>query len=238
MSSDKTKDRTELRKEIKIAIFWRKLIGDLEYVKFDPDNVLRWHLAMDMRGDEDIRALMLERYQTVARRAPVLGIVGESPHPPAWIVREWLKTREPKFPKWRIFSLSFGFVVVMALLLPVMSGTQYIKPMNTMVLNPPIVQPNVMLPQGSQFSVGYSPATTPVPVQSISAVPSPVNPVLGFGSSPPASLPQMGAQPPAKPVGSGTTGPVNIGLSGSSAGSPAGTTGPTNTGASGTPPSP
>ncbi len=236
--NDKTKDRTELRKEIKIAIFWRKLIGDLEYVKFDPDDILRWHLAMDMRGDEDIRSLMLERYPTVARRAPVLGVVGEAPHPPAWIVREWIKTREPKFPTWRIFSLSCGFVVVMGLLLPVISGTQYLKPTNQMVLNPPIVQPNVLLPPGAQFVVPWTPASNTVLVQSNSVIPAPPNPVLGNGSSPPVSLVQMGTAPPGAPPGSGNTGPVNIGISGSQPGSPGGNTGGTNSGISGAPPSP
>lgn len=235
--SDKTKDRTELRKEIGIAIFWRKLIGDLEYVKFNPDDVLRWHLALDMRGDEDIRSLMFERYHTVARRAPVLGIVGETPHPPAWIVREWLKTHEPKFPMWRIFSLSCGFVLVMGLLLPVMNGSQNLKPTNTLVLKPPIVQPNVLLPQGSQVSVAWAPASNTVGVQSGGVIPTPVSSVLGSGISPPASRAQMGAAPPASPPSSGGTGPVNIGISGGQAGSPAGTTGGTNAGLSGGAPS-
>jgi hypothetical protein len=236
--SDRTKDRTELRKEIRIAIFWRKLIGDLEYVKFNPDDVLRWHLAMDMRGDEDMRALMFERYNTVARRAPVLGIVGESPHPPAWIVREWLKSREPKFPTWRIFSLSCGFVLVMGLLMSIVGKSGYLKPMNTMVMNPPIVQPNVLLPQGSTYTVGYAPATVMVPVTSTSVIPTPPSPVLGYGNSPPASLAQMGRNATQPPINAGATGPANIGISGVNPGSPGGNTGATNSGISGAPAAP
>jgi len=235
-ASDREKDRTELRKEIRIAIFWRQLIGDYEYVKFNPDDMLRWYLAMDLRGADEIRSLMTERYENDARRTRVLGVVGESPHPPTWLVREWLKMQESKFPKWRIFSLSVGFVIVMGMLAPTIHGCQDLKPMNQLVYNPPNHQP-VMAQIGSNFTVPVAGASTPITVPSFTTFTRGPASVLGDGASPPVTTPQMGMKPAPGPYSSGSTGPVNIGASGSSI-STTGTTGPVNTGLSGSAPPP
>jgi hypothetical protein len=216
---DRDKDRTELRKEIKIAIFWRKLIGDLEYVRFNPDDVLRWHIALEMRGPEEIRDLLAERYLSQARRAPMLGLVGESPHPPLWMVREWLATKQPKFPKWRGLGLTLCFIVITALLLPTIHGCENLKPMNPLVLNPAVKLPSVVA--GPQFGVTVPPAFAPNAVPSYATSLPLVSGMLNGGTSPAASSAQMGRAPPAQaPASSGaspsgvSTTPSNSGISG------------------------
>jgi len=232
-ASDRDKNRTELRKEIKIAIYWRQLIGDFEYVKFNPDDMLRWYLAMDLRGADEIRDLVKERYENEARRATVLGVVGQAPHPPVWLVREWLNTRQPKFPIWRIFSVSASLVVVVGILAPTVNGCQGLKTMNPLAYNPPNHQP-VMAQAGSNYTVSVVQAVAPVSIPSFTFAPGPAS-VLGHGESPPVSKAQMGMSPPAGVTSSGNTGPVNVGVSGSSISS-TGTTGPTNSGLSGSAP--
>jgi hypothetical protein len=215
MASDREKDRTELRKEIKIAIFWRKLIGDFEYIKFNPDDMLRWYLALDMRGEDEIRDLMNDRYNFSARRTPVLGLVGEKPHPPAWIVREWLETRQPKFPIWRIFGASCGFVVIVGLLMPTMRGCQAMQSLPPQVFIPPASRPSTQLPPTSLYSVQVPSATQPIPVQPMSTVITPVPGILTMGQSPPVSQPQMGVPLSAgRAPSTGNTGAANIGISG------------------------
>jgi hypothetical protein len=218
---DREKDRTELRKEIKIAIFWRKLIGDLEYVKFNPDDVLRWHIALEMRGPDEIRDLVGERYRTQARRAPMLGLVGEAPHPPVWMVREWLATKQPVFPKWRGMGLLLCFIVLSGLLLPTIHGCETLTPINPLIVKPPLHPPAVV--GGSNYTVIVPPAFAPTPVPSFSTLPQSVSPMLNSGASPRVSSSQMGVAPPAAAPSSNTmqtgptptTTPTNSGISGS-----------------------
>ena len=231
-ASDRDKNRTELRKEIKIAIYWRQLIGDFEYVKFNPDDMLRWYLAMDLRGADEIRGLITERYENEARRVTVAGVVGQAPHPPVWLVREWLKTREPKFPKWRIFSASVGLVIVVGIVVPTMHGCEGLKPMNPLVYNPPNPHP-IMAQAGSNYTVPVVQAGAPVSISPFTTFAASRPSVLGNGMSPPVSKPQMGMSPPAGVTPSGNTGPVNVGVSSSSGGA-----GPGNSGLSGSPPPP
>ena len=205
---DRERNRTEIRKEIKIAIFWRKLIGDFEYVKFNPDDVLRWHIALEMRGAEEIRNLMVERYTAQARRAPVLGLVGEGPHPPSWMVREWLSTKQPKFPMWRGLGLLIGFIVLTGLLFPTLHGCQNLQPMNPLVLNPAVIRPGVV--GGSQFTVTVPPAFAPVQVPSYSTAPQSRSSMLNNGASPPVSSAQMGAPPPTQAPASNATSPSGV----------------------------
>jgi hypothetical protein len=219
---DRERNRTEIRKEIKIAIFWRKLIGDFEYVKFNPDDVLRWHIALEMRGAEEIRNLMTERYTSQARRAPVLGLVGDAPHPPSWMVREWLSTKQRKFPMWRGLGLLLGFIILSGLLLPTIHGCENLQPMNPLVMKPALNPPGVV--GGSQFTVTVPPAFEPVPVPSYSTAMPPRSGILNSGVSPPVSSAQMGAAPPTPAPASNATSPTGVSTtptnSGISAGAP------------------
>jgi hypothetical protein len=146
-------------------------------------------------------------------------------------VRAWLGTREPKFPKWRIFSLGASFVVLIGILAPTVHGCVGLRPMDRIIYNPPNEQP-VMAQVGSTFNVPVAQASAPISVPSFTTfAPGPAS-VLGRGVSPPVAKAQMGMTPAGSPPPSGGTGPANVGISGSSISS-TGKTGPVNGGLSG-----
>ena len=76
--------------EIHVAQFWRDHLGNDVYARFDADDLLRWYMAMEVRGADDLHHYLDER----AGRHPmgaVTGIVAQAPHPPLDIVELWLK---------------------------------------------------------------------------------------------------------------------------------------------------
>lgn len=152
MSRGEGKNRTQLRKEINIAIFWRERIGDFEYIKFEPDDVLRWHLAMDLRGRDEVAELMRERYAVYTRKTPILGLVGEVPHPPAWIVHEWLNAQEPVTSTKRVIYVAGGLLLCIATFVPLLHGCQDLQTGNTLAYRPPNSLPS--LAQGAQPASG------------------------------------------------------------------------------------
>jgi hypothetical protein len=191
-SQRETDDRMSIRHEINVALFWRRVIGDDEYIKFDPADMLRWHDAMDLRDPFEIKELMDERFITVGKRTPIVGIVDTSPHPPAWLVRAWQEEQVPKFRKsvlvngytaWLICSLITGSFVY---------GCQHLQPYNLLVWHAPFTQPPLtaqspMAPLFGQAPAQQPPQTFSVPVQPPRAARSTT--ASGGGGAPPAAPP-------------------------------------------------
>jgi hypothetical protein len=208
-------DRTSIKKEIRIAVFWRDLIGDYEYIKFDPDDMLRWYLAMEVRGPVEVAALMAERFAAAARRSPVVGLVGQAPHPPAWLVREWLGTQRPKFPQGRAVTLGMALLLFVSIALPTLHSCVNLKNNNPLAYQPPNPHPAIVAP-GAPSAIQTPQASAPI------ATPSTINagtsagapPALGASSSGAAA--SGGSGPPAASTGSGTisTVPASTGISG------------------------
>jgi hypothetical protein len=150
----------DVREEIRIALFWRALIGDYEYIKFNPDDLLRWYDALELRGPEEIRIVIDERYSTRPVNA-VLGIVTAAPHPPTWLVRDWLSVHEQKVRTGGYWLGAAAFVAMSFMVGPMLYGCTQLKPMNPYVMNPPDSGPQQYTntpPVGSAF---YSNPTSP-----------------------------------------------------------------------------
>jgi hypothetical protein len=195
MAQDSDRD---IREEVGVALFWRELIGDYEYVKFNPDDMLRWYDALTLRGPEEIRELMDERYSG-RPMGVVQGIVTGKPHPPAWLVREWLMHHETKIRTGGYWMAAGGFVLLSFIVAPFMYGCTTLTPVNMYVMNPPNNQPQpyqASAPVGSNFT---APPTTPP----VAFMPGQTTPQSGgiAGAA-------MGTAPAA-----GVTGSANVGLS-------------------------
>jgi hypothetical protein len=188
----------DIREEVKISLFWRALIGDYEYVKFNPDDMLRWYDALELRGPLEIREVINERYSSrpVSR---VQGIVSGAPHPPTWLVRDWLMHHENKITTGRYWIAAAAFVLLFFMVGPLMYGLTTLKPLSTYVMHPPNSGPEPYqpaMPSGSNF--------TPTPQQP----PATFTP----GQTSPHSSGIAGAAMGLSPVG-GVTGSTNGGLS-------------------------
>ncbi len=78
---------------IRIAQYWRQQLGEVEYVKRNPDDLRRWYIALENRGPDDIRAMLIER----TNRYPggqIVGIVATPPHPSREIIELWLQSHQ------------------------------------------------------------------------------------------------------------------------------------------------
>jgi hypothetical protein len=79
--------------EIRIAQYWRRQLGEIEYVYYNPDDLRRWYIALENRGPDEIKAYISER----SGRFPMSelrGLVSEAPHPPMPIVDLWLRSHD------------------------------------------------------------------------------------------------------------------------------------------------
>ncbi len=188
----------DIREEVRIAIFWRALIGDYEYVKFNPDDMLRWYDALELRGPDEIRLMMTERYSTRPVRA-MLGVVTAAPHPPVWLVREWLAHYEQKLRTGHLWTATAGFLVLSFMAFPALHGCADLTPVNMYVMNPPSGGPQVSAPQAPVGS-NFNPALTEPPAVFTPSVTGPKSGGIA------------GAATGASPAG-GTTGATNGGLS-------------------------
>jgi hypothetical protein len=191
----------DVRSEIKIALFWRHLIGDYEYVKFDPDDMLRWYDALELRGHLEIRQLMTDRYGT-RPAGTIQGIVSKAPHPPSWLVREWLAHYEQKVRTGGVWVAAGAFVLSSFVAFPMLYGCTALKPVSPFYLNPPSSQPQVMAPSQMPAGSNYAP-TAAIP-------PAVVQP----GPTMPTSQGIAGAASGVAPA-SGATGPATVGASSS-----------------------
>jgi len=204
MARDSDRD---IREEVRIAIFWRDLIGDFEYVKFHPDDMVRWYDALELRGHDEIRQLLTERYGSRPVSA-VLGITAGAPHPPLWLVREWLQFYEQKVPTRHLWLTAGGFLLFSFMFFPFMYRCSQLTPLNMYVMNPPSSgrpTSTPQMPQGSNFNP--SPNTPPATFQPTQTGPS--------------SGGIAGAAMGGSPAG-GVTGPASTGLSAGAVTAPSG----------------
>ncbi len=181
-----------IRHEVSVALFWRNTISDDEYIKFEPADMLRWYDAMALREPIEIEALMNERFATAGRRTPILGIVSESPHPPAWLVREWLATQVPKFRVGAVVNAYTAWLVCSLITGSFVYGCQHLAPYNIAVWKAPFNQPPMMAqaPTVPIFGKGSS-MQDPTPL-SIPVRPPPTarsGSASGTGGAPPSSSP-------------------------------------------------
>jgi hypothetical protein len=166
--------------EIRIAQFWRKQLGEYEYVNRNPDDLRRWYVALETRGPEEIRDYLIER---TGRHPPgqITGIVAEAPHPTREIVELWLASHN----KPRTAPLWYGmaaFLIASLLITTNIVGCQNLKNLNTLATNPP-APPQLQPAQG-----GTAPqALSTVPVQ----LPAPAN----RASPPTGNIPSMNPPP-------------------------------------------
>ena len=189
----------DIRQEVGISLFWRELIGDYEYGRFNPEDMLRWYDALQLRGALEIRTLIDERY-TGRPVSVVLGVVSGAPHPPIWLVREWLAYYENKVSTGAYWMAAAGFIAICFLVVPVFHGIQDLTPLSTYVLHPPFGGPQVYQPAGLQTS---NPLTATVSAPPLVSIPGPTGPTSGGIA---------GVATGATPAG-GTTGAANVGLS-------------------------
>jgi hypothetical protein len=101
-------DGLDFKKEIAVAQFWRKQIGEFEYVKHNPEDLRRWYDAMELRGPDDIRSYLAER-ETRYPMPIVTGIVATAPHPGRDIVQLWLESHN-KVRTGRFWLAGAGFI--------------------------------------------------------------------------------------------------------------------------------
>jgi hypothetical protein len=158
-----------LHEEIRVARFWREIIGQYEYGNYDPDDLYRWYKALETRGPQDIRATINER----ATKYPVprfLGLVSKPPHPPTELVMLWLETHELKTRTGPLWLGLGGFLMLSFLLGMGMQGCQHLHNLNQLALNPGQPAPPLLAP----------PAGTPPPATAtLPGVPTPNQPSQG-----------------------------------------------------------
>jgi hypothetical protein len=197
----------DVRTEMRIALFWRRLIGDYEYIKYDPDDLLRWYLALELRGPDEIRDLYQERYTARPMRV-MLGVVSKAPHPPILVIREWLAFHEHQVRTGSYWWGAIGFSLFCLLVFPNVYGCMALQPMNPLIMNPPATGPaqptSVMNTPSYGAAPTFVPPTTMVPSVTVTG---PTSGGIAGGAA--------GSVPAA-----GVTGPSNTGASGGAAGPP------------------
>jgi hypothetical protein len=166
----------DFREEIRIAQYWRKQMGDLEYVKYDPGDLRRWYEALENRGPEEISAYLIERDGRHVF-AEITGIVAKAPHPTREVIDIWLashrKTRTA--PYW----IGTGVFLVLCLLIgPNISSCQHLHQIS--------IFPNGAPPQ-AQLKPGQVTGAPPTQATAPAQFPLPANqasPVAGTRNQP------------------------------------------------------
>jgi len=164
--------------EIRIAQFWRKQLGEYEYVNHNPDDLRRWYVAMETRGPDEIRDYLIER---TGRHPPAMitGIVGIAPHPPREIVDLWLKSHD-KINTAPLWYGGCAFLLACTMLGTNLVGCSNLRSLNNVANNPPAaatIQPG--FPQNAPPAASTAPANLPVPAHQA----SPPTGSLGPGQS-------------------------------------------------------
>jgi hypothetical protein len=162
--------------EIHIAQYWRKQLGEYEYVYYNPDDLRRWYIALETRGPEEIRSYLNERDSRFPRSV-VTGVVAGAPHPPLSIVELWLSSHDtPHTRSYWIALAAFGLATY--LFTTNLQGCTTLVDVNKLVTNPP--QMTAPIQAGS-------PAPAPPP---LSTLPNPGTPPANV-ASPPATSPHQ-----------------------------------------------
>jgi hypothetical protein len=153
----------DFHETIRVANFWRKVIGDYEYVNYDPDDLDRWYHALETRGPLDIRAYLNERYGKHPMPR-LLGLVSKPPHPPMDVVMKWLEFHELKSHTAPLWLGSLGFFVICLMFFSGLEGCQNLKDLNLVDHNPGPTTPQIMPPPAFAAPVSQSfVAPTPPP---------------------------------------------------------------------------
>lgn len=177
--------------EIRVAEFWRKQLGELEYSQRDPDDLFRWYQAMELRGPDEIRAYLNERMGRTTG-GMVTGIVATAPHPTRDIIDIWLSTHDKARPAPYVYAF-VAFLLTCLVVMPTINGCQNLQPPNP---------PSAWLPQSATLTTGQlngSPQalstlpSSPPQAPAALASPSAVTIAAQNGSTVPRSAP-LGAQ--------------------------------------------
>ena len=145
--------------EIRIAQYWRTQLGEYEYVDWNPVDLRRWYVALELRGPDEVRAYLEERTGRHPAGA-VTGLVATAPHPPRKIIDIWLRSHEQHSTKRLWYGLA-GFMVTAMFVGANLVGCQNLRNLNQLQTNPPA--PAQVLP-GSQLGPPQSNATAPQPL--------------------------------------------------------------------------
>ncbi len=161
--------------EIHIAQYWRKQLGEYEYVHYNADDLRRWYIALETRGPEEIRSYLTERDGRFPPGA-ITGIVALAPHPPLPIVELWLASHDktPTRPYW-ITAALFGLTTVF--FVPYLHSCANLPNNNRVATHPP------------QINAPIQAGNAGPPQQATSTLPNP--------GTPPASVASPTATPPA-----------------------------------------
>jgi hypothetical protein len=170
--------KTDFHHEISVAQFWRKHLGEVEYVYHNPDDLFRWYEALETRGPDEIRAYIQER----SSRFPMTelrGVVSVAPHPPMPIVDLWLKSHEKvrTGPYWTALAALFVLSVILG---PNIQGCQNLKSIDSLAKNP---VPMNLPPQTSLTNMPNT-ATSTLPGLPTAPAPGATNPALPPSSGP------------------------------------------------------
>ena len=160
--------------EIRIAQFWRKQLGEYEYVSYNPEDLRRWYIALETRGPQDIRDYLIER----TGRYPmgqVTGIVAAAPHPPLNIIELWLDSYN-KVRTGSYWLAGAAFLVFVYYAMTNLSGFEHLSPQTRLQLNPP--------PVGGPPSPGGN-----APPPSTATLPQTLTPPASVASPPTGSSP-------------------------------------------------
>ncbi len=158
----------EFVEKIHIAAYWRKQLGEYDYVNHNPDDLLRWYIALETRGPTEIRHYLIERTSRY-HSSVVTGVVSTAPHPPRTIVELWLASREPvrTAPYWTglLAFCVFGYLAATNLY----GCTTLVSP-NKLILNPPQTNPPMLATSPLQLPPAAStlPASVPAPLNAAS----------------------------------------------------------------------
>ncbi len=155
--------------EIRIAQFWRKHLGEYEYVYYNPDDLRRWYIALETRGPQDIRDYLIER----TGRHPmgeVTGIVAAAPHPSRKIIDLWLESynKVNTQPYWVALA---AFIILAYYTMTNLSGVQHLPTHTPLQLRPPIIggPPPPVGTTPAPAATSTQPANLPAPASASSA---------------------------------------------------------------------
>ena len=170
-------EHVDFVEKIHIAAYWRKQLGEYEYVNHNPDDLLRWYLALETRGPNDVRSYLAERasrYQT----SVVTGVVAEAPHPPLTIVELWLASHShaSTAPYW---TAAVAFCLFAYLAGTNLHGCAALVDPNLLASRPP--QTNIPLQPGGFSQLPAAPSTLP---SQVTPPANPAAPTSGQGASP------------------------------------------------------